>query len=411
MGVSAESSRTEVRGLPSGWRVETLGALAEIVSGGTPRTNQSSFWTGSIKWCTPTDITDTDGKYLTETRRSISLDGLNSCGATMLPVGALLLCSRATIGEIKIAGAPLCTNQGFKSLVCRPNVSNEFIYYKLLTMKQQMISRAFGSTFLEISTRNVAGLEFAIPSLAEQRAIAAALSDVDELLAGLDRLIAKKRDLKQAVMQQLLTGESRLAGFRGDWSSTRLNRLADVLKGSALSKANIAEYGTYPCILYGELFTTYGRIISKVVSHTSSALGLFSKAGDVLLPGSTTTTGADLATASALLLDEVALGGDILVLRQRGNSYNPVFLAYLLTHAKKTEIAELTQGITIHHLYGKDLRTLQLRLPSLPEQTAIADCIADMDAELAALAARRDKTHCLKQAMMQELLTGRTRLV
>jgi type I restriction enzyme S subunit len=129
------------------------------------------------------------------------------------------------------------------------------------------------------------------------------------------------------------------------------------------------------------------------------------------MPGSTTTTGADLAAASALIMDDVALGGDIIIIRRNGRGYDPVFMANYLTHARRYEIAELTQGITIHHLYGKDLKSLSLQLPPLPEQAAIAAVLSDMDAELAALEQRLVKTRALKQGMMQELLTGRTRLM
>ena len=127
-----------------------------------------------------------------------------------MPPGALLLCSRATIGEIKIAGCEICTNQGFKSLICRPSVSNEFLYYKLLTMKSKMVERAFGSTFLEISTRNVAALELSLPNFPEQAAIATILSDMDAELAALEARRAKTSALKQGMMQELLTGRTRL---------------------------------------------------------------------------------------------------------------------------------------------------------------------------------------------------------
>lgn len=250
-----------------------------------------------------------------------------------------------------------------------------------------------------------------VPPENEQRAIAKALSDVDALIATLDRLIAKKRDIKQATMQQLLTGKTRLPGFSGKWESKRLTDMADIIKGNTLSKSLLSESGINPCILYGELFTTYGRVITKTVSFTNSPEGVKSLSGDVLLPGSTTTTGADLATASALLLDGVALGGDINIVRQKGIGYDPAFLACYLTHVARNEIAELAQGTTIHHLYGKDLKGLSLSLPHHTEQSAIASVISDMDTELTAMEARRDKTRAIKQGMMQELLTGKTRLI
>jgi type I restriction enzyme, S subunit len=204
------TGRTRLPGFSGEWEVRRLGDLAEIVSGGTPRSNEASYWNGGIKWCTPTDITSYAGKYLTETQRTISREGLDKSGATLLPAGALLLCSRATIGDLKIAGTRICTNQGFKSLVCQPHVSNEFLYYKLLTMKQQMVERAFGSTFLEISARNVAALEIGTPSYEEQTEIAAVLSDMDAELAALEARRDKTRALKQAMMQELLTGRTRL---------------------------------------------------------------------------------------------------------------------------------------------------------------------------------------------------------
>jgi type I restriction enzyme S subunit len=204
------TGQTRLPGFHREWEVKRVEELAEVVSGGTPRTNEPSYWNGHIKWCTPTDITRYSGKYLTETERTISRDGLNNSGAVLLPVGALLLCSRATIGELKIAATPICTNQGFKSLVCRPRVSNEFLYYKLLTMKQQMVERAFGSTFLEISTRNVSALEVATPSHDEQIAISAVLSDMDAELLALEARREKTRAVKQGMMQELLTGRTRL---------------------------------------------------------------------------------------------------------------------------------------------------------------------------------------------------------
>jgi type I restriction enzyme S subunit len=204
------TGQNRLPGFHGEWEGKRLGDLAEIVSGGTPRTTEPSYWNGGIKWCTPTDITGFPGKYLTETGRTLSRAGLDRSGATLLPPGALLLCSRATIGDLKIAGTEVCTNQGFKSLICHPEVSNEFLYYKLLTMKQQMVGRAFGSTFLEISTRNVSALEIMTPSHVEQVAIAAVLSDMDAELEALEARLDKTRALKRAMMQELLTGRTRL---------------------------------------------------------------------------------------------------------------------------------------------------------------------------------------------------------
>jgi type I restriction enzyme S subunit len=198
-------------GFSGEWEVKQLGELAQIVSGGTPRTSNPAYWGGDVKWCTPTDITRFSGKYLSETERSISQEGLADCSAQRLPIGSLLLCSRATIGELKIAAAEMCTNQGFKSLICNRGVSIEFLYYKLLTMKAQMVERAIGSTFLEISKKDTFGLEVYLPGTEEQTAIATILSDMDSELATLETRRDKARQLNQGMMQELLTGRIRLA--------------------------------------------------------------------------------------------------------------------------------------------------------------------------------------------------------
>lgn len=204
------TGKQRLPGFKGEWVVRRLGEVAEVISGATPRTNVPAYWNGTIPWCTPTDITGTEGKYISTTERSITKEGLEGCNTKLLPKGALLLCTRATIGEIKIAAVPICTNQGFKSLVCGPLASNEFLYYKLLTMKDAMVEKAIGSTFLELSRKDTIGLEVGMPTLEEQTAIAEALSDMDAELAALEARRAKTALLKQGMMQELLTGRTRL---------------------------------------------------------------------------------------------------------------------------------------------------------------------------------------------------------
>ena len=204
------TGKTRLPGFSGEWQTITLGEISDIKNGSTPNTQIAAYWNGQIPWCTPTDITDTTGKYLFATARYITEEGLTSCAANLLPAGTLLLCSRATIGEIKIAASQICTNQGFKSLVCKDGVSNEFLYYLLITLKPKLIERAIGSTFLEIGKREVASLEVNLPPFEEQRALAAVLSDIDAEIAILERRRDKTRTLKQGMMQQLLTGRTRL---------------------------------------------------------------------------------------------------------------------------------------------------------------------------------------------------------
>ena len=204
------TGKTRLPGFSGEWEKLSLGEVSEIQNGATPRTKITEFWNGAIPWCTPTDITSTPGKYLFTTDRRITEVGLQNCGASLLPRGALLLCSRATIGEVMIAATEICTNQGFKSLVCQAGISNEFLYYLVMTLKPKMLERAIGSTFLEIGKHDLASIAIQIPKEAEQHAIATILSDMDAGITALEHRRDKILAIKQGMMQQLLTGRVRL---------------------------------------------------------------------------------------------------------------------------------------------------------------------------------------------------------
>lgn len=249
-----------------------------------------------------------------------------------------------------------------------------------------------------------------VPPIEEQRAIATALSDVDALLEEVDRLIAKKRDIKQATMQQLLTGETRLPGFEGEWKRVLLGDVAAFYKGKGLPKSAINTFGEQPCIHYGELFTQYGVQIEKTISRTDEHFDSFlSVANDVLMPTSDVTP-SGLAKASCVSTDNVVLGGDILVIRTAPDRVNGVFLSSII-RKDADQVLRLVTGTTVYHLYGSDMKKFVFAIPPIAEQNAIVDTLADMDTEIQALEQRRSKTAELKQGMMQELLTGRTRLV
>ena len=396
------------------WETITLGEIADIRNGATPSTYIAAYWNGPIPWCTPTDITSTPGKYLLETERSITVKGLNSSAASLLPAGALLLCSRATIGEIKIAVSPVSTNQGFKSLVCKDRVLNEFLYYLLATLKPQMIERATGSTFLEISTRDIASIEVQLPSYDEQRAIAEALSDVDSLLEALEALIAKKRAIKQAAMQQLLTGKTRLPGFSGEW--TKLNMSHDsILKArigwQGLTTIEYLVTGDYYLVTGTDFangrinwatcyFVSYSRFVQDRNIQLSKDDILLTKDGTVgkigfvdFLPGFAT------------------LNSGIFVIRPKENAYLPKYLYYILTSQNFDDfLTRLSAGSTISHLYQKDFSDFSFNVPPMDEQLATVAILSDMDAEITALERRLVKNRAIKQGMMQQLLTGNIRI-
>jgi len=205
------TGKRRLPGFKGEWGEKNIEEMAEIVSGGTPRTDNVSYWNGGIFWCTPTDITNTNKKYLFITERTITEEGLMNSVTTLLPIGTILLCSRATIGDMCIAARSICTNQGFKNLVCKENVDNEFLYYLLYTKKNEMLELAVGSTFLEISRKALSGIKLKIPTeKIEQTAIATVLSDMDAEIETLTTKLEKTMLIKQGMMQELLTGRKRI---------------------------------------------------------------------------------------------------------------------------------------------------------------------------------------------------------
>ncbi len=253
--------------------------------------------------------------------------------------------------------------------------------------RSKLIGASSVSANTNINQDNLKKLLIALPPTAkEQRAIAEALSDVDGLLGGLDRLIAKKRDLKQAAMQQLLTGQTRLPGFTGEWEVKRLGDVLKVRHGKSQHDITASD-GKYPILASGG---EIGRTNTYIYDQPSVLIG---RKGTIDSPQ---------------YVDRPFWTVDTLFFTEISSEANAKFVFYKFTMIRWRSYNEASG---VPSLNAKTIENIEVTMPSLPEQTAIAAVLSDMDAELAALEARRDKTRALKQAMMQELLTGRTRLV
>ena len=262
-----------------------------------------------------------------------------------------------------------------------------------------------------INGTEYARLPIPLPPLEEQRAIATALSDVDALLEALDRLIAKKRDIKQATMQQLLTAQTRLPGFEGQWARLPLGDIVTFLSGGTPSRNNESFWaGDIPWISASTLRTIYiCRSESNVTKEAVSAGSKMAPIGSVLL----LVRGSALhnEVLAGLVTKPVCFNQDVKALVPQARLCGQ-FLA-LLMHGRAQELLRLVSsaGNTAGVLDTKLIKAFEVQLPPLDEQVAIVAILADMDSELEALQQRRTKTAALKQAMMQDLLTGRTRLI
>lgn len=253
------------------------------------------------------------------------------------------------------------------------------------------------------------------PSLPEQRAIAEALSNVDGMLGALDELIAKKHGIKQGAMQQLLTGKTRLPGFNGEWVTVSMAKHASLnarIGWQALTTAEYMDSGTYYLVtgtdfVNGRVNWSTCHFVDEWRYNQDSNIQL--RDGDVLLTKDGTIGKVGYVDS---LSGPATLNSGVFVIRPLADSFVPQFLFYVLTSRIFDDfLSKITAGSTITHLYQKDFITFEFLAPTPDEQTAIAKVLSDMDVEIEALEARRDKTREIKQGMMQQLLTGRVRLL
>ena len=286
-----------------------------------------------------------------------------------------------------------------------------FFYHFSAHFYDRIMSMTAKSSVDSVRLDVIADMQIPLPPLLEQRAIAEALSDVDDLLAALEALIAKKRAIKQAAMQQLLTGKTRLPGFSGEWETKRLGELGTFGKGRGVRREDISFEGL-PCVLYGELYTRYHNYTCEISSHIPREVAqgaLPIEAGDILFAASGETAQEIGRCVSYLGRESAYVGGDIIVLRPSGQ--DPIYLGHLLNHPTvQAEKARMGQGNTVVHISTRSLAQVEINLPLFKEQSAIAAVLSDMDSELSGLEQRRDKTRAIKWGMMQDLLTGRVRL-
>ena len=192
------------------WRLVAVKNMGKVLSGGTPDTNNKEYWGGGIKWLTPTDVTALKSRYVFETNRTISEKGLSNSSANLLPKGSLLICTRATVGALAISTSDICTNQGFKSLVLNKNFYVDFLYYLFSLFSKELIRKASGSTFLELSKKDFESIGLSCPDLNEQQKISTTLSTADQEISALQEKLTCLKQEKKALMQQLLTGKRRV---------------------------------------------------------------------------------------------------------------------------------------------------------------------------------------------------------
>ena len=201
----------------------------------------------------------------------------------------------------------------------------------------------------------------------------------------------------------------RFQGHQDEWEDRKLGDIYNFLKGKGLSKEKLTYKGKNKCVLYGEIFTRYNFEISDCVSSTNFDEGVPSVAGDIIMPGSTTTDGIDLAKAVHVPESNILYGGDIIVLRPKdAKEVNPYFQSTMLSSINREQIAAVAQGITIVHLHGSDLYDMHYLMPEATEQQKIGDFFAALDELIGAKEEELEKLRQLKQALLQQMFPANT---
>lgn len=421
--------QTEIGLIPDDWEVKSLGEVATIVGGGTPSTLNSAYWNGDIQWFTPAELSDSK-KYVSKSERTITERGLKESSAKLLPKGTVLLTTRASIGITAILENPASTNQGFQSLIAKNNCCSEFLYYVIPLIKDEMLSRASGSTFAEISAKKLSTITFQLPPLPEQQRIAKALSDVDALISTTEKLIQKKKNIKQGAMQNLLTGKKRLPGFTKssnykqteiglipeDWEVKNINKECTIkarIGWQGLKSIEYLDSGDYILVTgtdFDSGFINWNSCSYVTKWRFDQDKNIQIKQGDILIT-------KDGTIGKVAFLNEIPMQGTlnsgVFVIRPKNSDkIDSVFLSLIFKSIWFDSFLEqITSGSTIVHLYQKDFVKFNFPLPSKEEQNAIANVLSSMDKEIETLNTKLEKYRNLKTAMMQQLLTGKIRLV
>ena len=402
--------QTEVGVIPEDWECEKLSKFFSFISYGF--TNSMPTVQDGVFMITAADIND--GCLQLETARNTSETAYH----TLLTAKSkprqndILLTKDGTLGRLALVGhETVCINQSVA--VIRPNGRVEPQFLKLLLegphYQKRMVEDAGGSTIKHIYITIVDKMPIGLPlDKTEQRAIATALSDVDGLLGGLDRLIAKKRYLKQAAMQQLLTGQTRLPGFHGEWAVKRLGEIARIQRGASPRPIDspiwFDENSSTGWVRISDV-TRSGMFLHETTQRLSPLGVQHSRpvAKGSLIMSICATVGRPIITKIDVCIHDGFVVFDNL---QADQMFAYYFLKWIepdwSKHGQTGSQMNLNTGL---------ITGTSISLPPLPEQTAIATILTDMDSEIAALEAKLTKARQLKQGMMQKLLTGQIRLV
>ncbi len=397
--------------IPQEWEVRLLNYLGAIYSGGTPDTEIAEYWNGNIAWCTPSDITKLATKYIENTEVKISTKGLKESSATLLPPRSIVVCTRATIGNAAICNTEMATNQGFKNIIPNEKANPEWLYYIITYSKPRLVRLGCGSTFLEVSKKDFSRFKIAVPPLAEQRKIAEVLGVWDEAIEKQERLIEQLALRKRGLMQRLLSAKLRLPGFSEAWKKVKLGDICE-----RVTRKNIEDNQNVMTISAQRGFVAQTDFFNKsVASETLESYYLVFR--DEFCYNKSYSNGYPMGAIKRLSEAEKAVVTSLYICFnvKPGTDANIDYLSYYFDNGglnrSLTKIAN--EGGRAHGLLNvtpKDFFGLSFEIPSLKEQTAIAEVLTAADREIELAKEKLERLRRQKRGLMQQLLTGKKRV-
>ena len=419
---------TPIGKIPVDWELVRLEDICNIVGGSTPSTSKKEFWGGDIPFATPTDITNLRGRQISETEQKITPEGLSSCGTHLLPVGSILLTSRATIGACAVNTKAIATNQGFANLVCNERAYNWFIFYKMTSLRNELERLGSGSTFKEVSKTNIKSLLIPLPVLPEQKRIAEILSTLDEAIEKTDQIIEKTKEAKKGLMQKLLTRgighkkfkKTEIGEIPVEWEVVKLKDVASGQKysfvdgpfGSNLKSIHYTKGGIpviqSQSIISGAFRPTEGFYVSEQKAkelERSKALP-----GDIVIAKIGVNYGASATIAKDY--PPAVLSGNTMKITPNPDKVITGFLQHLLHYLRGVKVFDRIVSTTAQPAITLDgTKNIRIPLPQLPEQKQIAGILSSVDEEIEKEKSHKEELESLKKGLMQVLLTGKIRVL
>ena len=348
------------------WEKCKLSEVCSFFSGGTPSSSKKEYYNGSIPFIRSGEI------HVNKTELFITEEGLNNSAAKKVEIGDLLLALYgATSGDIAISQINGAINQAI--LCIRTTQNKKFIESVWKKHVNKLLQTYLQGGQGNLSADIVKNISFYFASKSEQNKLARLVSLLDKRISTQNKIIEDLKLLKSAIIEEHYKQSEKQCVLVAD--------LGESFTVGNLSKDDLTDIGT-PCIIYGELFTTYGEIISNIKSYTNKSDGMtISKKGDLLFPSSTTVDAISLIAPSSINTDGVILGGDMFGIHISPD-YDSQYLSYYFNHIAKKRFAKYAKGSTIIHLHYKDIEKSQLFLPLLKEQKAITNNLILLDEKI-----------------------------